>query len=583
VRWQVTLIVTGILILAGLMAYLALSFTVRHVPAPGGTYIEGVVGQPQFINPLLCSFNEPDRDICALVFNGLVKFDERGAPQPDLASRWTISDDDENYGLIYTFHLRDDVTWQDGQPFTADDVIFTIGLLHPSFPGRPDIGALWRTVEAVKIDDRTVQMTLQEPFAPFLDYTAVGMLPVHILHGASASELLDHPFNRQPVGTGPFRVKELVSEPGRPQRIVLETNPRYFGRQPYINEVEFKYYATAAEAFEAYRVGEIHGLSPIKTADLDLVRETPSLNLFTAPISGLSLIFLNTNDPNSPFFQEEDVRKALLLALDRQAIVDGVLGAQAVVANGPFHQNSWAYDPDTPPIEQDISRARQLLARAGWIPSEDDTGSASSGNSDLIPEVDSPVVPRIETRGSDALRLKSGVPLSFTLLVSSDQFGVARAVAHQWRVIGVNAEVRPVQVGLASNYLQARQYQAALANIVFDSPDPDPYPFWHETKASAGQNYSQFKDRDVSEVLEAARRVFEPERRAELYRRFSQMFNEKVPAIVLYYPLYSYGVNQRIRGVQLGPLLTPADRLQTLADWFVIERRVIANSGQLTP
>ncbi|HET7090390.1 MAG TPA: ABC transporter substrate-binding protein [Anaerolineae bacterium] len=584
VRWQATLIVAGILILAALMAYLALSFTVRYVPAPGGTYIEGVVGQPQFINPLLCSFNEPDRDICALVFNGLVKFDERGAPQPDLASRWTISQDDENYGLIYTFQLRDDVTWQDGQPFTADDVIFTIGLLQdPSFPGRPDIGALWRSVEAVKIDDRTVQITLQEPFAPFLDYAAVGMLPVHILNGVSAGELLDHPFNQQPLGTGPFHVKELVSEPGQPQRIVLETNPRYFGRQPYINEVEFKYYATAAEAFEAYRAGEIHGISPITAADLDLVRETPSLNLFTAPISGLSLIFLNTNDPNSPFFQEEDVRKALLLALDRQAIVDGALGAQAVVANGPFHQNSWAYDPDTPPIEQDISRARQLLARAGWIPSEDVTGSANGDDSDLLPEADRPVAPRIETRRSDALRLKSGVPLSFTLLVSSDQVGVARAVANQWRVIGVNAEVRPVQIGLASNFLQARQYQAALANVVFDSPDPDPYPFWHETKASAGQNYSQFKDRDVSEVLEAARRVVDPTRRAELYRRFAQMFNEKVPAIVLYYPVYSYGVSQRIRGVQLGPLLTPADRLQTLADWFVIERRVIANSGQLTP
>lgn len=584
VRWQATLIVAGILILAALMAYLALSFTVRYVPAPGGTYIEGVVGQPQFINPLLCSFNEPDRDICALVFNGLVKFDGRGAPQPDLASRWTISQDDENYGLIYTFQLRDDVTWQDGQPFTADDVIFTIGLLQdPSFPGRPDIGALWRSVEAVKIDDRTVQITLQEPFAPFLDYAAVGMLPVHILSGVSAGELLDHPFNQQPLGTGPFRVKELVSEPGQPQRIVLETNPRYFGRQPYINEVEFKYYATAAEAFEAYRAGEIHGISPITAADLDLVRETPSLNLFTAPISGLSLIFLNTNDPNSPFFQEEDVRKALLLALDRQAIVDGALGAQAVVANGPFHPSSWAYDPDTPPIEQDISRARQLLARAGWIPSEDVTGSANGGDSDLLPEADRPVAPRIETRRSDALRLKSGVPLSFTLLVSSDQVGVARAVANQWRVIGVNAEVRPVQIGLASNFLQARQYQAALANVVFDSPDPDPYPFWHETKASAGQNYSQFKDRDISEVLEAARRVVDPARRAELYRRFAQMFNEKVPAIVLYYPVYSYGVSQRIRGVQLGPLLTPADRLQTLADWFVIERRVIANSGQLTP
>jgi len=584
VRWQVTLIVAGLVILAGLMAYLALSFTVRYVPAPGGTYIEGVVGQPQFINPLLCSFNEPDRDVCALVFNGLVKFDARGTPQPDLVSKWTISQDDENYGLIYTFYLRDDVTWQDGQPFTADDVIFTIRLLQdPSFPGRPDIGALWRSVEAVKIDDRTVQMTLQEPFAPFLDYVAVGMLPVHILNGVSAGELLDHPFNQQPVGTGPFRVKDLVDEPGQPQRIVLETNPRYFGRHPYINEVEFKYYATAAEAFEAYRVGEVHGISPITPADLDLVRETPTLNLFTAPISGLSLIFFNTNDPNSPFFQEEDVRKALLLALDRQAIVDGVLGAQAIVANSPFHPNSWAYDPDTPAIEQDLTRARQLLDRSGWIPPEDATDSGNNGNGDPIPEPDSPVAPRIETRRADALRLKNGVPLSFTLLVSSDQAGVARAVANQWRVIGVNAEVRPVQIGLASNFLQARQYQAALANVVFDSPDPDPYPFWHETKASAGQNYSQFKDRDVSEVLEAGRRVVDPARRAELYHRFAQMFNEKVPAIALYYPVYSYGVSQRIRGVQLGPLLTPADRLQTLADWFVIERRVIASSGQLAP
>ena len=584
VRWQVTLIVAGIVILAGLMAYLALSFTVRYVPAPGGMYIEGVVGKPQFINPLLCSFNEPDRDICALVFNGLVKFDERGMPRPDLASSWTISQGDDNYGLIYTFHLRDDVTWQDGQPFTADDVVFTIRLLQdPSFPGRPDIGALWRSVEVVKIDDRTVQISLREPFAPFLDYAAVGMLPVHILSGVGPGKLLDHPFNRQPVGTGQFRVKEFVDEPGRPQRIVLETNPRYFGRQPYINEVEFKYYATAAEAFEAFRAGEVHGLSPITAADLDLVRDTPALNLFTAPLSGLSLIFLNTNDPNLPFFQEEDVRKALLLALDRQAIVDGVLGAQAIVANSPFHLNSWAYDPDTPPIEQDVARARQLLHRAGWVPAGDASGSVSGGNGDLTPEADSPVAPRIEARGSDTLRLKNGVPLSFTLLVSSDQVGVARAVANQWRVIGVRAEVRSVQVGLASNFLQARQYQAALANVVFESPDPDPYPFWHETKASAGQNYSQFKDRDVSEVLEAARRVVDADRRAELYRRFAQMFNEKVPAIVLYYPVYSYGVSQRIRGVQLGPLLTPADRLQTLADWFVIERRVIANSGQLAP
>jgi peptide/nickel transport system substrate-binding protein len=579
VRWQVTLIVVGVLVLAGLMSYLALSFTVQYVPAPGGTYIEGVVGQPQFLNPLLCSFNEPDRDICALVFNGLVKFDARGMPQPDLALSWSISDDDANYGLIYTFNLRSDATWQDGQPFTADDVIFTIHLLQdPSFPGRPDIGALWRSVEAVKVNNFTVQITLLEPYAPFLDYVAIGMLPAHILAGVEASDLLDHPFNRQPIGTGPFRIREFANEPGRPQHIVLEANRRYFGRQPFINEVEFKYYATAAEAFAAYRAGEVQGISPITPADLDQVRATPSLNLFTAPISGLTAIFLNNDDPNSPFFQEEDVRKALLLALDRQSIIDKALSAQAIVADSPFQPDSWAYDPATTPVARDVVQARRLLDRSGWVPSEDLSATPGDGS-----DGDQAPITRAERSGSDSLRLKNGVPLSFTLLVSSDQIDVANLIVEQWREVGVGARVRSVQIGLASNFLQARQYQAAVANIVLDSPDPDPYPFWHETKASAGQNYSQFKDRDISEVLEAARRVFDPSRRAELYRDFARMFNDRMPSILLYYPVYSYAVSERIRGVQLGPLLTSADRLQTLPDWFVIERRVIVNSGQFAP
>lgn len=640
VRWQVTLIAVGVLVLAGLMAYLALSFSVRYVPAPGGTYIEGVVGQPQFLNPVLCTFNDPDRDICALVFNGLVKFDEHGAAQSDLAAGWKISEDNDNYGLIYTFNLRSDVTWQDGQPFTADDVIFTIKLLQdPFFPGRPDIGALWRSVEAVKVNNYTVQITLQEPYAPFLDYAAIGILPAHILDGVSAGELLDHPFNRQPIGTGPFAVKEFANEPGKPQRIVLETNTRYFGRQPFINEVEFKYYATSAEAFAAYRAGEVQGISPITRADLDLVRATPSLNLFTAPISGLTMIFLNNDDPDSPFFQEEDVRKALLLALDRQAIIDSTLSGQAQVADSPFQPNSWAYDPNTPTVTQDLLQARRLLDRSGWVAPRQTSvagnntvattnanaseGTADNGNAntngdeansndnvngdnanvgtnentgvdnvngndnssrnDNAPGEDDLTPDRSLLGDSDPVRVRAGVPLSFTLLVSTEQEDVAQAVASQWRRIGVEAKVQAVQVGLASNFLQARQYQAALANIVMDSPDPDPYPFWHETKASAGQNYSQFKDRDISEVLEAARRVVDPAKRTELYHRFAQMFNEKVPSLLLYYPLYSYGVSEHIRGVQLGPLLTQADRLQTITDWFVIERRVIVNSGQFAP
>jgi peptide/nickel transport system substrate-binding protein len=364
-------------------------------------------------------------------------------------------------------------------------------------------------------------------------------------------------------------VVEFTNAPGRPPRVVLETNPRYFGRQPYINKLEFKYYATPAEAFAAYHAGEVQGIAPITLpADFDLVRSASSLNLFTAPISGLTLIFLNTDDVNSPFFQEKEVRQALLLALDRQAIVDVGLGGQGTVADVPFQPDSWAR-PDVPHVEQDIGKARTLLDNAGWV--------------SPVKRRDIEDMPLPTSGGSDDLRLKAGVPLSFTLLTSAEQVDVARLVARQWKVIGVNAQVQPVQIGLASNYLQARQYQAAVANILLDTPDPDPYPFWHETRAGSGQNYSQFKDRDLSEVLEASRRVVDRDRRVELYAKFVDMFNEQVPSILLYYPVYSYGVSERIRGVQLGSMLAPSDRFQTLADWFVIERRVIVNSGQFAP
>ena len=577
VRWQIVLIAVGVLLLAGLMLYLSLSFRTEFVPAPGGTYIEGVVGQPQYLNPLFCAFNDADRDVCSLVFNGLVKFDARGDPQPDLAQSWSVSNnDDANYGLIYTFNLRRDAQWHDGQPFTADDVIFTIGLLQdPTFPGRPDIAALWRSVKAVKIDDYTVRIVLQEAYAPFLDYAATGLLPAHILNDVAVGDLLSHPFNRRPVGTGPFQVEEFANEPGQPSRIVLTTYPRYYddNGRPFINKVEFKYYATPADVFAAYRAGEVQGIASISPADFDRVRATPSLDLFTAPISGLTLIFLNTDDLGAPFFQEAEVRRALLLALDRQRVIDTTLAGQALVADSPFQPNSWAYDPDTPRIEQQIEAARQLLDQAGWV-----RPPAPPGD-----ETDNPEILSDSPRRVDPLRLKNSVPLSFTLLAPADQVNVARLIAGQWRIVGVSAQVQPVQVGLASNFLQARQYQAALANIVLDTPDPDPYPFWHEMRASVGQNYSQFKNRDMSEILEAARRVVDPARRTELYHRFAEMFNEQVPSILLYYPLYTYGVNEHIRGVQLGPMLTPADRFQTLADWFVIERRVIVHSGQLAP
>jgi peptide/nickel transport system substrate-binding protein len=139
IRWQVALIGIGVLLLGGLMAYLAAAFSVQREPAPGGTYVEGLIGTPQFLNPLLCQYYSADHDLCSLIFSGLIRYDERALPQPDLAERWDISAD----GLVYTFHLRPNARWHDDQPVTADDVVFTLQLLQdPNYPGFPDVAAL---------------------------------------------------------------------------------------------------------------------------------------------------------------------------------------------------------------------------------------------------------------------------------------------------------------------------------------------------------------------------------------------------------------------------------------------------------
>ncbi len=577
IRWQVFIIIIGVLLLGGLMAYLAGAFSVQREPAPGGTYVEGLIGTPQFINPLLCQYNDVDRDLCALIFSGLVRYDDNGQPQPDLAERWDISAD----GLIYTFHLRPNARWHDDQPVTAADVVFTFGLLQdPLYPGSPDLAALWRTVKVVEVNSLTVQMTLQEPLTPFLQYVTIGLLPKHALSDVTAANLADAPFNRKPIGSGPFRIEATGgSEAGQPQHVLLSAYSGYYGRQPFISKIDFKLYPDFPTMLAAYRAGEIQGLSQVPDTQLATVRGLTALNLYTARMAGYTMIFLNQGDDALPFFQNQQVRQALMLGIDRRRLIEEVLHGQGVIADSPIVPSTWAYDPNLPQIVSDPAQARQLLSQAGWRfpsaeqPATDDSGAIIGATPTPRPTAKEPPV-----------RVKDGVPISFTLYTTADatHVALANAIAAQWLEIGVRATVIPVQAGLVSNYLAPRTYQAALVDVHLPG-DPDPYPFWHETQATApGQNYSQYKDRDVSEVLEQARRTADFNTRRDLYRKFQEMFVERVPGILLYYPLYTYGVSEKVADVQIGPIAYPSDRFRTLPDWYVITRRVIVSNAPLT-
>ena len=195
----------------------------------------------------------------------------------------------------------------------------------PGFQGVPYLADLWRTVTVRRIDNHTVSFTLQEPFAPFIDYTSVGILPAHILRDVEAKALPQARFNSQPVGTGLFQVEELSAK-----HIVLRANPHFHGARPYLSTIEFRFYPDYESIFGAYERGEIEGVSRVLPEDLPKAREHQNLNLFSARLSGYTLILLNASNPNTSFFQSKEVRQALLYALDRQKIIDRILDGQGL-------------------------------------------------------------------------------------------------------------------------------------------------------------------------------------------------------------------------------------------------------------
>jgi len=550
VRLQVLFIGLGMALAGVLLIYLALTYTTIQVPTVGGTYVEGVAGTPLHINPLLSAYNEADEDLCALVFSGLTRFNGRGEVEPDLATGWEVSLD----GLTYVFYLRTGVRWHDGAPFTADDVLSTIELMQdPDYPGPPHIGDLWRTVQVEKVDNHTVRFTLSEPFAPFLDYTTIGILPAHLLEDVHAADLPGLDFNLSPVGTGPFQVEEVEIVEGEVASVLLRRNAHYYGPGPLLEYIRLRFYPTRQTILRAYEAGEVEGVSRVTLEDLPQARALEDLNLYSAQMARYSLVFLNlAREEELPFFQDVEVRQALLYGLDREGLIEQVLDGQGIVAHSPIVADTWAYDEEVRQYPYDPEQAAALLDEAGW--------TLPAGSS-------------VRRRGDQTL--------SFTLLASTDpvQAAVAEEVARQWGELGVQATVVPTSTVAVQDALERRDYQAALVELALPG-DPDPYPLWHQTQITAGQNYAGLDHRRISEIIETARIVTDRQYRTSLYHEFQEVFAEEVPAILLYHPIYTYGVDQKVQGVQIAPLMYPSDRFATVNRWHVAWRRVIVSQEE---
>lgn len=507
-------------------------------PASGGRYIEGVATRPERINPLFAPDDSVDDDLASLIFSGLIRLSPDGTPLPDLAERWEITGD----GQRYTFYLRQGVAWQDAErtEFTADDVVFTFNAIaDPGFKGDQVLAQVMRGVVVSARDSYTVEFRLEQPYAPFLAYLDVGILPEYLLRGLNANDLFNAEFNSRPIGTGRYRFAGATQESVR-----LETNSTYYLGPPRISALEFRFYESADALTGALRTGEIDGalFGPAASQpDLEVLGDDDRFRLHD--LSGTSFIQIYL-DTRAPQFSDAAVREALFHSINRESLLLAATGGRGIPSDVGIPKASWAYTPIEMP-QFDPGEAARMLEIAGW------------------------------QRARDGIRRKGDVRLAFTISTSNDpqRVKIAEEAANQIRSLGADVTVQPLEAStFIEEHLLTREFEAALVEVD-PGPDPDPYPFWHSTQiAPPGRNLSGFSDPRLDDALERARQTTDTQRRRDLYELYGGIVIAAMPVLPLYAPAQTYVQHARVQGFEPSLLFTNGSRFASVGDWYIKTR-----------
>lgn len=527
---------------------------ISQEPVRGGIFIEGILGAPQNINPLLSDGFPVDQELVSLIFDGLTQYNPQGELIPALAQSWETSADN----LSIKFKLQDDIFWHDGQAITTADVAFTYGLMQSdSFPGNRQLMRLWQAVTIRPINEREIEFLLPEPYAPFLEATTRGILPAHLLKGATAvadaaSGLPTHPFNQAPVGSGPFMMPE-GQDWQRDGRLHLIPNPNYWTDGVLLDAIQLRFFPDEASLTNAFAAGEIHAINNLSPTTLPAVSQVEGVRFFTAVAPRMTSLLFNLFESDTT--NSLELRQALAYAIDRNDLIDDVLIGQAVPLNGPYLPNSWAYHPELLDVydNQPIT-ATLKLEDAGWL--------LTDGQS---------VRQKVREENTKSLTVRLLIPSSVTHRT------LANEIAARWQALGVE-----VELVVAADWAEFRQrlaeraFDVALVDI---SPpnDPDLYDFWSQEAILRGQNYSGWNHRRASEALEQARQITTAADRQPFYETFLRQFNADLPALTLYQHVYTYAVSGAVHGLEIGKITQSRDRFDTLAGWALnVEETAVA-------
>jgi len=511
------------------LSYIYLDKITISVPVKGGKFVEGVVGQPVFINPIISGNNDVDRDLVSLVFCNLFE----------------ISDKIEKNGLSWHVRLKDNVFWHNGKRLTSDDVIFTINRIQdPDY--KSPLSASWQGVIASRSSEREITFSLSAPFAFFEDnLKKLYVIPKHIFADIPLNNWRLSDYNLEPIGCGAFRFDSYQKKSdGFITKYILKTNENYFKRPPYIETLELNFYTSAENAAEDFNLAKINGLGNIDKKQSSLVRL--NAKLFSLPSPRYYAIFYNQN--SNIALKDKNVRLALDVAIDKDKIIKDVFDGFGNKMIGPVTSNflpnlNESHSEKLPTSKTD---PKDILENSGWK--------------------------LIDNSFRKKIIGKQNIPLEFDLVVPEipNLVETANIIQKNWQDIGIktNLVILP-PTDINNEIIKNRDYQMILfGNIIGTSPDL--FSFWHSSqKFYPGLNLSLYENKTADKLIESIRKSQNESERTEDLSLLNSLIPEDLPASFLYSSRYLYLVSSFLKGFGDKLIVTPADRFSDITDWYI--------------
>ncbi len=510
-----------------------------QVPTIGGTFAEGIVGTPRFVNPVL-AVTRADKDLTGLIYDGLMGLGENDTLVPNVAESVTISED----GLIYNVILKDTVTFHDGTRLTAHDIAFTIARIQNPLLASP-LRANFDGVATEEVSEREINFILPEAYAPFIENLTFGILPEHIWKDAGIEEFPFSQHNSEPVGSGPYAVKGIIrNASGIPETYILSAYTGYHLGAPKIETLELHFFPTEQRLIEAFKkkvISSVVGMSPEKVQELGITEETHHLERI--PLPRTFAVFINQN--KSPALRDLSARKALDVAIDRKALIETVLGGYGNPLTTPIPPG-FGITTETTFIPS-VDTARDILRDGGW--------KLNSETQIWEKTIDGTVT-----------------PLSFSIAtVNNSTFeSTAEFLQSAWQALGAEVTIKQFeQSDLTQSIIRPRDYEALLFGTQLGRP-LDYYSFWHSSQRNdPGLNVALYANITTDSILTEMRRSGTIDARQDAITRFVEELQKETPAIFLYAPELLYVFPNNVVGAKFVGIGEPHERFRRIHEWYI--------------